>query len=80
MNAVEIMEALNKYGPWAIITFLGLAVWYKDKQLMKEVAKSQEITKQLMTVIESKTQTDTKMEGALNGLKEVIMILVNHMH
>jgi len=78
MNAVDIMDSLNKYGPWAIITFLGLAVWYKDKQLMKEVVKSQEITGKLMTVIESKTQTDAKMEGALNGLKEVIMILVNH--
>ena len=77
MTAINAMEALSKYGPWALLVFIGIAYWYKDKQVIKEVTKSQDLAKQLMTVIEAKTHTDTKLEGALNGLKEVIMILVN---
>ena len=66
-SAIELLEA---YGLYAIIVFLGIAYWRKDKQYI-------ELAQHVMKVIEEKTRTDTKLESALTGLRDVISILTS---
>jgi len=68
MDAVKAIQFLETYGLYAIIVFLGIAYWRKDKQYS-------ELLQNLVGLIEEKTKTDTKLESALNGLRDVIMAL-----
>jgi len=70
MGAAEAIKVLETYGPYAIIVFLAMAYWRKDKQYS-------ELLQHLVKLIEEKTKTDTKLESALNGLRDVIMVLTN---
>jgi hypothetical protein len=68
MGVTEAIKILEIFGPYAIIVFLAIAYLKKDKQnteLMNGMAK----------LIQEKTVADTKLESALNGLRDVIMVL-----
>lgn len=72
MGVIGAMEALQSFGPYAIVVFLGIAYWRKDKQITDLMDK-------LSKLIQDKTVADTKLELALTGLRDVVTVLINKM-
>lgn len=70
MGVSEAIRALETFGPYAIVVFLGIAYMRKDKQYS-------ELTAKVTTLIEQKTIADTKLESAISGLRDVIMVLTS---
>ena len=70
MGTAEAINLLEIYGPYAIVVFLGIGYWRKDKQYT-------ELLQHMVKLIEEKTKTDTKLESAMNGLRDVIMVLTS---
>ena len=77
MSISELISALETGGPFAIVAFLGIAYYKKDQQLLLQTAKTEQLFDQLISVIEKKTISDIKLENAISGLKDVIMMMVN---
>lgn len=69
MDALAIAKALQDYGPWGLVAVLLLAVWWKDKQYQSLVLR-------IVRMVETNTSTNTKVEGALSGLKELLAELI----
>ncbi|KKL17618.1 hypothetical protein LCGC14_2483740 [marine sediment metagenome] len=70
MGITEAIQSIEIFGPYAIIVFLGIAYWKKDKQ-------NTELIIGMSKLIQDKTVSDVKLESALMGLRDVIMVLTN---
>jgi hypothetical protein len=70
MGVSEAIKALETFGPYAIVVFLGIAYIRKDKQYS-------DLMNKVTTLIEQKTIADIKLESAMSGLRDVIMILTS---
>lgn len=70
MSLIDATKLLESFGPYAIVVFLGFAYWKKDRQHIELMSK-------MSSIIEEKTISDTKLESALSGLRDVIMVLTN---
>ena len=69
MDAVAIAKALEAGGPWALVALLLFALWQKDKQ-------HQTLLLRIVRMVETNTSTNTKVEGALSGLRELLAELI----
>ena len=67
--ALILITALETGGPYAIIVFLGIAYYRKDKQYS-------ELMMDMMDVIDKNTSSNTKLETTLSNLRDVIMVLI----
>ena len=70
MGIPEAIQALETFGPYAIVVFIAVAYYKKDRQYS-------ELLEKMVSLIEEKTKADTKLESALKGLRDVIMVLTN---
>ena len=77
MGTTEIIKALDVFGPWAVLVFLSIAYIRKDRQLIKSIERNDKLAEKLLLVIENKTVSDTRLESALTGLRDIIMVMVN---
>lgn len=71
MHVMSISEAINLLkasGPYGIIVLLGIGYIRKDKQLEAMMDK-------LVILTEAKTQADLKLTTAIDGLKDMIMVI-----
>lgn len=83
MNFLEFAEKGKELGLLGflilVVVVLAWAFWQKDKQLKDERLSVQkerlDSTKDLIAMIERKTTQDAKLEGAIDGLKDVILAL-----
>jgi len=64
------VEILKTGGPWGLTVFIAFAYWQKDKQC-------RELTLRLVTMVEGNAIANTKVEAAVNGLKEFITAFIS---
>lgn len=65
-----VAQLLETFGPWAVVTLIGLAYWKKDRQL-------HELHERVLAIAEEQSENTARMESALLGLKEVISAVIS---
>ena len=88
MDPIDVMKSLQLYGPWAITVLVGIAYTRKDKQINKERedrdTHNKDLMSQLLSVIESNTVANTKLESAIDKIAETIgglnNLIISYMH
>lgn len=72
MDPIAAMKAIQTFGPYSLVVFIGIAYWYKDNQLNKERkdrdASNAQMTQQLLAIIEANTEANVKLESAIDNL------------
>ena len=72
MDPISAMKAIETFGPYALVVFIAMAYWLKDKQINKEREerdeRDAEFSKQLLSIIEANTEANVKLESAIDSL------------
>jgi len=81
MDPIAIMKALQVYGPYALVVFIAIAYYKKDRELQGERNKKDEdlktLNEHLLGTIESHTESNIKLESAISGLQNLISLVIN---
>lgn len=67
-SLAKATELLDSYGPWALVVFLGVAVYVKDRQY-------RQLIDQLIGLVKDNVEASGKMEAAVTSLKDLIQAL-----
>jgi hypothetical protein len=81
MNPLDAMKALETFGPYSLVVFIGIAYWAKDKQLVSERDKkdkeNKDMVDHLLQTIEANTESNIKLEVVISGLCGLLNMVIN---